>query len=169
MRGNRITAMSLSICRSLSLQPVLPLAPLWLYRQRRGKRKLIDFACRRLQIRSLADLGGAWGVNGEYTFYAMKTHKIENASLIDLAITKSVAEKQIEYPGLGLITGNFGDNEVAHQVGNVDAVILFDVLLHQIRPNWDEILELYATQTRDRKSTRLNSSHSRASRMPSSA
>lgn len=43
--------------------------------------------------------------------------------------------------------GNFGDKHIAREVGQVDAIILFDVLLHQVTPDWDQILEMYAPQT----------------------
>ena len=33
------------------------------------------------------------------------------------------------------------------QIGKVDAITLFDVLLHQVNPDWDEILEMYAPST----------------------
>jgi hypothetical protein len=46
-----------------------------------------------------------------------------------------------------LIEGNFGSPAVAQQLQNVDAILLFDVLLHQVSPDWDEILDLYATRT----------------------
>jgi hypothetical protein len=131
-----------------TLQDVLSFDSSWLYRQRRGKKKLIDFACKRLHIRSFADLGGVWGVDGEYTFYAMDTYKIETASLVDFAVTETVVTSEKAYPGLKLITGNFGAEEVAQQIGRVDAVILFDVLLHQVNPDWDQILELYSKRTK---------------------
>jgi hypothetical protein len=131
-----------------TVRSVLPFKPLWLSRQKRGKRDLIDFACENLKIKSFADLGGVWGVDGEYTFYAMRTHKIETAFLVDLVLTEPVVEKKKEYPGLELIEGNFGDEEVARQIKSVDAVMLFDVLLHQVNPDWDKILELYANRTK---------------------
>ncbi|HJY80207.1 MAG TPA: hypothetical protein VKK81_03885 [Candidatus Binatia bacterium] len=127
---------------------VLPFDALWLYRQRRGKRRLIDFACERLQIRSFADLGGVWGVDGEYTFYAMETHRIETAFLVDISSTETLTERKKRYPGLKIISGNFGEDGVARQIGRVDAVLLFDVLLHQVNPDWDEILDLYASRTK---------------------
>ena len=34
------------------------------------------------------------------------------------------------------------------QVGRVDAIFLFDVLLHQVAPDWDTILEMYAKNVR---------------------
>ena len=40
--------------------------------------------------------------------------------------------------------GNFGDPGVAASVGQVDVAFFFDVLLHQVAPDWDEVLTLYA-------------------------
>jgi hypothetical protein len=142
--------MGRSLVKSLrsTLRAVLPFDPLWLYRQRRGKRRLIDFACERLGIKSFADLGGVWGVDGEYTFYAMETHKIETAFLVDITFTEALLQRKQKYPGLKIISGNFGDTGVARQIEDVDAVILFDVLLHQVNPDWDNILEIYASRTK---------------------
>lgn len=141
--------MDTSFLQSLSagLVSIPPFDSLWLRRQKRGKKSLIDFACQKLQIRSFADLGGVWGVDGEYTLYAMEAHNVKNACLVDIGFTEAVVQKQKEYPTLKLIRGNFGDPEIARQIGVVDAVILFDVLLHQVNPNWDRILELYAPRT----------------------
>jgi hypothetical protein len=33
-------------------------------------------------------------------------------------------------------------------VGKVDAIVMFDVLLHQVAPDWNQVLELYAPNTR---------------------
>jgi hypothetical protein len=122
--------------------------PLWVNRQVRGKKRLIDFACENLAIKSFADLGGVWGVDGQYTFYAMDTHKIRSACLVDINFTETVIQKQRAYAGLKIISGNFAEAEVARQIGKVDAIILFDVLLHQVNPDWDAVLELYAGQTK---------------------
>jgi hypothetical protein len=46
------------------------------------------------------------------------------------------------------IHGNFGNKNIAEAVGHVDGIIMFDVLLHQVSPHWDRILEMYAAQTR---------------------
>jgi len=131
-----------------TLRAILPRGQHWLDRQRKGKRKLIDFACKRLQVRSIADLGGVWGVDGEYTFYTMETHRIEKAFLVDITFTETLMERKEKYPGLKIISGNFGDAGVARQIEEVDAVILFDVLLHQVNPDWDDILETYASRTK---------------------
>jgi hypothetical protein len=126
----------------------MPFSPLWISRQIKGKKALIDFACRRIGIRSFADLGGIWGVDGEYTFYVMKTYEIEAAFLVDITCNDTVIEKKKLYPTLKIINGNFGDEEIARQIAGVDAVILFDVLLHQVRPDWSEILDMYAYRTK---------------------
>jgi hypothetical protein len=47
-----------------------------------------------------------------------------------------------------LIEANFGNPSVPRQVGSVDAVLFFDTLLHQVKPDWDQVLELYAPLTR---------------------
>jgi len=120
----------------------------WIHRQVKGKKRLIDFACKKLGIKSFADLGGVWGVDGEYTFYAMDTYKIGKSFLVDITFTEKVMEKKKGYSGLNMISGNFGEAEVARQIGNVDAIILFDVLLHQVKPDWDAVLELYAARTK---------------------
>jgi hypothetical protein len=45
---------------------------------------------------------------------------------------------------LKLIEGNFGESSIAEQIESVYVIFLFDVLLHQVSPDWDEILEMYS-------------------------
>ena len=109
---------------------------------------LIDFAFSRFDLHSFADLGGVWGVEGGYTFYTLEKHSVSAAALVDTHPTAAVTERARKFPQLSLVTGNFGDETIAGQVGDVDAVLLFDVLLHQVAPDWDRVLEMYAPQTR---------------------
>lgn len=111
---------------------------------KKEKIHLIDFLCQNDKIESFADLGGIWGVNGGYTFYGMRHYKIKTAFLVDTDITKEVLNKSKKYNGLTVINANFGNKDVVQKIGKVDAIILFDVLLHQVNPNWDEILEMYS-------------------------
>lgn len=111
------------------------------------KRDLIDLAFSRFDVRSFADLGAVWGVEGGYTFYALEKYRVAAAVLVDTDPTDTVKRRARGFPQLTVITGNFGDEWVVRQVGNVDAVCLFDVLLHQA-PDWDRVLEMYAHQTR---------------------
>lgn len=112
------------------------------------KKELIDFACQRLDMRSFADLGGVWNVDGGYTFYAMKRHHIKQAVLVDTDLTPAVQEKRKTHPGLKIIEGNFGDPTMPDRVGQVDGVFFFDTLLHQVNPNWDAVLRMYAKVAR---------------------
>lgn len=113
------------------------------------KRQVIDWAFEHLPVRSFADLGGLWAVNGSYSFYALEHHEIERACLVDEGYwTKPTQRRARAHPQLELVRGDFGSEAVRDRVGQVDAVLLFDVLLHQVAPDWDEILALYAPVTR---------------------
>jgi hypothetical protein len=112
------------------------------------KKQVIDFAFRRFGVRSFADLGGVWRVEGGYTFYALREHPIERAYLIDTDVTPLVEDRARGRRDLTILPRNFGDPEVPGIIAPVDAVLLFDVLLHQVRPDWNEILAMYAPATR---------------------
>jgi hypothetical protein len=105
---------------------------------------LIDFTFTSLKAQSFADLGGIWGVNGGYTFYALAKYDITSAVLVDTHPTVIFKEQSRNYKQLRFIHGNFGDEQAVHDVGQVDAVFLFDVLLHQVAPDWNEVIEMYA-------------------------
>lgn len=114
----------------------------------RGKINLIDRAFTSCRIESFADLGAVWGVEGAYTFRALDKYPVKEAVLVDGRITPTVAARANSYPQLRVIEGNFGGQEIADKVGNVDALFLFDVLLHQVSPDWDTILDMYAKNVR---------------------
>ncbi|SHJ20393.1 hypothetical protein SAMN02745216_01199 [Desulfatibacillum alkenivorans DSM 16219] len=110
------------------------------------KKEIIDFALGRLSPSpcSFADLGGIWDVDGEYTFHAFKNHDIKRAFLVDTDFTDKALTKAEKHPALQTIQDNFGRQEVVEKIGPVDAVFMFDVLLHQVSPDWDQILEMYS-------------------------
>lgn len=112
------------------------------------KLRTIDRACELVRPRSAADLGGVWAVDGGYAFHAAGRPGVERVALVDEDFTPAVTERSGRGPALDLIGGNFGDPAIADRVGEVDIVLLFDVLLHQVRPDWDEVLDLYAERTR---------------------
>jgi len=113
----------------------------------REKLAMIRRAGEEYGVRSFADLGGVWGVEGGYTFYALDRLEAERALLIDTNFTAEVRSRAAAYPQLSLVRGEFGSDEVLSQVNRVDAVFLFDVLLHQVAPDWDEVLRRYAQVT----------------------
>jgi hypothetical protein len=110
---------------------------------------LIDFAFSRFDLHSFADLGGVWGVEGGYTFHTLGKFDISAATLVDTHPTEVIKKRARKFAQLRFLHGNFGDEKIARDVGDVDAVFLFDVLLHQVAPDWHRILEMYARQTRN--------------------
>lgn len=112
-----------------------------------GKLDIIDYAFQRISPRpqSFADLGGVWGVNGAYTFYTLEKHTVKSAFLVDTDFTDQVIKDSDRNENLTLIKSNFGDKSVLEQLGRIDVIFLFDVLLHQVKPDWDEILEIYSS------------------------
>jgi glycosyltransferase involved in cell wall biosynthesis len=114
------------------------------------KKDLIDYVYRRCQPipLSFADLGGVWNVDGAYTFYTLNEFGARNAFLVDLNFTEASIFKSQAEGALKLIRGDFGEKSVVQQIGNVDAIFLFDVLLHQVKPDWNDILKAYSEHTR---------------------
>lgn len=110
------------------------------------KRELIDYTFSKCRPRptSFADLGGVWGVDGVYTFYALENYRTQSAFLADDKFTAEVVDKAAGHPQLELLEGNFGTDTIATRVRGADAIFLFDVLLHQVSPDWDQILAKYA-------------------------
>jgi len=125
------------------LTPVDPFAGL-----SREKKELIDFAFQRFELRSFADLGGVWNVAGGYTFYALEHFPIEKAVLVDTDFTDEVVKRAQGFPALQLVHGNFGSAEIIAKLGNVDAAMFFDTLLHQVNPDWNVLLEMYAPKVK---------------------
>ena len=113
------------------------------------KRTLLDatFETVKPTPRSFADLGGVWNVNGAYTFDLLDRYTIDRAILVDTDFTDIVELAAKSHPQLSLLHESFGDPTVPQQIGEVDVIMLFDVLLHQVAPDWDEILERYAPVT----------------------
>lgn len=111
------------------------------------KLKLIDHAFKIYGIKSFVDAGGCWGVHGGYTFHALSKFNLDKAFLIDTHITDTARKRSSSYPNLELLSGDFGNDQLVGTLGTVDAVILFDVLLHQVNPDWDKIIEMYSRIT----------------------
>ena len=111
------------------------------------KRRAIDHACEVAGCEALADLGGVWAVEGGYALYAIDRHGASRAVICDDDFTPALEARAAGDPRLELVRGNFGRQETVAAVGDVDAILLFDVLLHQVAPDWDEVLAMYAAST----------------------
>lgn len=111
------------------------------------KLDLINHAFGTFPIRSFADLGCTWQVEGAYTFRAIEDHRASPAVMVDTWIPEAMRERALRYRDLRIVQGSFGDLPIARAVGTVDAVFMFDVLLHQVKPDWDEVLDIWARFT----------------------
>jgi hypothetical protein len=107
------------------------------------KLKLIDMAVAGRSRMRTADLGGVWNVDGGYTFYALTKYDVAKAVIVDTQFTEATVAEASSYPGLDLVFGNFGDPAIADAI-EVDVVFMFDILLHQVNPDWNEILKMYS-------------------------
>jgi hypothetical protein len=112
------------------------------------KTRLLDAAIERVGLGSFADLGGAWQVHGGYSFYLLEAADVHDAFLVDGELNSATREQAVGFPQLELVEANFGSEEVRDRIGPVDLLVMFDVLLHQVDPDWDAILRLYAPSTR---------------------
>ena len=108
------------------------------------KLRLIDYCAEQLESRSFADLGGVWGIDGAYARYAADAHEPERVVVVDENFTERYLELERKLPSLGHVQGNFGSREVAKSLGQIDVAMFFDVLLHQVGPDWDQVLAIYA-------------------------
>ena len=113
------------------------------------KKELIDGAFSRLVPApiSFADLGGVWRIDGAYTFYILENYDVSSAFLVDTDFTDGVLERSRSHPNLVLVNQNFGSPAIREKIDSVDVLLLFDVLLHQVKPDWNQVLEMYAPVT----------------------
>lgn len=99
-------------------------------------------------ISSVADLGACWGVDGGYCRYALEKEKVKKGVVVDQVITPDAKKWISENKNASGVTGFFGETSTIKKVGEVDLIIFFDVLLHQVKPDWNEVLNRWADQTK---------------------
>jgi hypothetical protein len=117
-----------------------------------GKARVIDHAVDELGIESFASLeiGDPLGL---YAFYAIDKPTVGRGTLIDVRAQRprghllSAIEQASERPGMEVIDAAFSDPETVSELGELDAVLLFDLLHRLVEPDWDRVLELYAPAT----------------------
>jgi Glycosyltransferase like family len=117
-----------------------------------GKARAIDYAIEQLGIESFASLEIAHAF-GSYAFYAVEKPGVRRGVLIDVRAMRprdqllSTIEEAAERPGMEVLDASFSDPETVAEIGQVDAILLFDVLVRMVEPDWDQVLELYAPAT----------------------
>ncbi|MFN0157679.1 MAG: hypothetical protein ACKVRP_06350 [Bacteroidota bacterium] len=110
------------------------------------KLRLIDraFGSMKVAPRSFADLGGVWKVNGAYTIYSLRNFNIDRGVIVDTDYPQEVRQRLGKFPQLNVLQGDFTAHQQTEQVKHVDMVYMFDVLLHQANPDWNQVLTAYA-------------------------
>jgi hypothetical protein len=111
------------------------------------KKDLLDIAFTGRKINKVADLGCVWGVDCAYGLYVLDKYQPEHIVMVDTHWTEAATRFCSSDSRITFLKDNFGSAGVPAQLGNVDSIILFDVLLHQVAPNWDRILQMYAPYT----------------------
>jgi hypothetical protein len=110
----------------------------------RRKAALVSVAIDRYALRTILDVGACWGVHGGYTFHALKSGKITRAVIVDGDVTMLTRERAAVDPRVEIREGDLGDAGFIDALPRCDAAIIFDVLLHQVAPDWDAFLARYA-------------------------
>ena len=88
---------------------------------------------------SLGDIGGIWGVDGGYGVYAKTVLGINEVQIIDSHWTDT-AKQACDNAGIKIVD-SFVDTYLHDgRLDNTDCVCLFHFLLHQVSPDWREIL-----------------------------
>jgi hypothetical protein len=112
------------------------------------KLRVIDYCLDRLGSSSFADLGGIWGVDGAYARYAADAYPEARGVVVDDDFSDGYLRLERRLPNLTHVRGNFGQRDVVEALGQLEVAMFFDVLLHQVDPDWDEVLGLYAPRCR---------------------
>jgi hypothetical protein len=112
----------------------------------------IDVAIREIGITSFADLDTG-ATYGEHALYAMDQPSVRAGVLADARPARARAqlldatEHAAERPGMRVVDGDALDRHTIDEIGEVDAVFMFNLLLHAVAPDWDRVLEIYANLT----------------------
>jgi hypothetical protein len=119
---------------------------------RNGAFDAIDFAIEELGIASFADLDMGQSY-GEHAFYAIEKPTVSEGVLADARPTRArdqlltAIERAGEHAGMRVVDGDIVDPATIHEIGQVDAILMFNLLLHMVAPDWGRVIELYAPFT----------------------
>jgi hypothetical protein len=111
------------------------------------KMDVIDYAFTHLKINRVAELGCVWGVDGAYGQYIHDKYNLQEVVMVDAIWNENALAFCKERKNITVMDGLFTEWDMPAKVGKVDAVIFFDILLHMVSPNWDEVLKMYAKHT----------------------
>lgn len=112
------------------------------------KKEVLDYSFKRYNVQSVAELGCVYGVDCAYGLYVLDKYHPTRVFMVDTHWTDAAKKKCNQHKEIMQINDNFSDPSVPAKIGNIDAVILFDVLLHQVAPDWDRVLQVYSNYTK---------------------
>jgi len=129
----------------------MPAPPQNLSPPKEWKLDAIDFAISERGAKSFADLGGIGVVYGQYSMHAMDNPAVEKVVLVDdflPGLEHEWVADETSSRGIDVVHGNFADPRLTERVGDVDAILLFEVLLHAADPDWDDLISMWAPHTK---------------------
>jgi len=100
------------------------------------------------EFSTFADLGACWGVHGGYAKFVAETFPIKRVSIVDQHVTPETVEWVKQSDRARTVSAMLGSEKALSEVGDVDAVAMFDILLHQVSPDWDQLISMWATKAR---------------------
>ncbi|HEX6460188.1 MAG TPA: glycosyltransferase [Thermoleophilaceae bacterium] len=117
-----------------------------------GMKLALDYAIEELAIESFASLeiGPACG---QVAFYTIAKPGVREGALIDAGFARSgdsilsAVELAAEHPGMRVLEGTVSEPATVAELAQVDAILICDVLVRLVDPDWDELLERYAPAT----------------------
>jgi hypothetical protein len=113
-----------------------------------AKKEVMDFSFTFLNMDRVVELGGVGEIDCAYGLYVTDKYKPKQVTMVDVQWTENAKRLCAQHKEISTIRANFGDPKLPERIGHVDTIILFDVLLHQVAPDWDQILKMYAPYTR---------------------
>lgn len=110
-----------------------------------SKVELLCLANELYQLKSLCDIGGVWGVEGGYSIYAKSVLGIPDVTLIDSHWTEE-SRVLCRHSGVEIEENFLNLSKVVCDQQSWGAVCLFHFLLHQVSPDWREILRILSNK-----------------------
>jgi len=117
-----------------------------------GMRLAVDHAVGELGIESFASLE-VGPMCGQVASYTIAKPGVREGALVDAGFGRSgysllsVIELSSEHPGMRVLEGLASSPATVSEIGTVDAVLMSDVLVRLVDPDWDRVLEMYAPAT----------------------
>jgi hypothetical protein len=112
-----------------------------------NKKDLLDYAFQKYNFKDVAELGCVWGVEGAYGQYVAAKYNPTQVNMVDTHWTEESLRLCAKHQTIQTYQRNFADYNLPGEIGKVDTIILFDVLLHQVAPDWRTVLQMYAPYT----------------------